>query len=426
MPGESPKEIMLEAFTSALTHLDPARVIEKQTSRLKELKSERKIVVLGAGKASYGMYEGFRKGYSGKIEKAAVIIPEDQKVGNISDGLEILRGSHPYPTKLSLHSSKRIIDLIKDTGDLPVAFLISGGASSLFEIPVPGLSIEELSKITKLVMVNGADIYQLNAVRQSLSEVKGGKLIKFLRGRRLYLFIISDVPGDRPDIIASGPLCHSSTTENQVKRVLSRFLKRSDLPVERILKLADCHFPEKNDFSKVKCRIVLKNEHFVKHIAAVVRKHGYNVLSLGSGITGDVSVVAKNLDHLARSFHNIYHQDFFLAGGGETTVDVHGNGRGGRNQELVLRLLTQKNCIIDTFMSAGTDGIDGNSEYAGAISSKEELKRIGRQEMDRALKDNDSSSLLEKYDMVIRTGPTGNNVSDVFVAFVRGGTEWVA
>ncbi len=423
MPNLDPRKLILDSFISALNSLDPATVMEKHSRRLSPLNDEEKVAVIGFGKASYRMFEGFKKGYSGTVEQAAIIIPDDQKVRDPPDGLEILRGSHPYPTQISLNSSRRILDIINNTKDIPVIFLISGGASSLFEIPVDGISIEDLESITKQIMNNGANIYQLNSVRQALSLVKGGKLVRFLRGRRIYSFMISDVPEDRQDIIASGPLSPSNTTRNEVWHILRKFLKESDLTAENLMKLANFDFPQRNEFSMVTSRIVLKNDHFVRHISSMIRNMGYRVISIGSGIAGDVSEVAKSLNSLALSISKMYNNDFFIVGGGETTSTVQGNGKGGRNQELVIRVFRMGKCHIDTFMSAGTDGIDGNSSYAGGIATAAEFKKIDPDDVEKALKNSDSSSFLERHGMVIDTGPTGNNVSDVFTAFVRGGKK---
>ncbi|WP_010900880.1 glycerate 2-kinase [Thermoplasma acidophilum] len=401
------RQFILDILKRTFEDLEPSRVMGNAIGDL-DVSRYSRIFVMGFGKASYEMSEGIRDHVRKKLAYAGIIVPVDQDVSGFPE-LEILRGTHPYTSSLSVSSSRTLLSKVKPGPNDAVIVLISGGGSSLFEIPEEGITIDQISEISKKMMQASADIYELNTIRSCLSSVKGGKLAKLLYPASVFAYIISDVPGDDVSIIASGPL-----SENKLDpvAVYERFRNVIGVDIERFLKTAQI---EDEYFRKVQTRIVLSNRDFVRRIESYV---GEPIVSIGSGISGDVEDVSDGIIDIVRSVSRIKGRSFWIVMGGETTVNVRGNGIGGRNLELSLLFMKKCNFSDFLFISMGTDGIDGVSPAAGGIVDASTKARISSEEIDQALKNNDSYTLLSKYGSAIMTGRTGNNVSDIVVAYV--------
>ncbi|PYB68725.1 glycerate kinase [Thermoplasma sp. Kam2015] len=401
------RQFILDILKRTFDELDPSRVMASAVEDL-DISKYSRIFVMGFGKASYEMYAGIRDHVKSKLAYAGIIVPVDQDVQGFPE-LEVLRGTHPYTSNMSVSSSRVLLSKIKPGPDDLVIVLISGGGSSLFEIPEDGITIEQISEISKRMMQASADIYELNTIRSCLSSVKGGKLAKFLYPASIAAYIISDVPGDDVSIIASGPL-----SENKLDpvSVYQKFKDVIGLNIDRFLKTS---MIEDEYFRKIQTKIVLSNRDFVRKIEAYV---GEPIVSIGSGISGDVDHVSDSIIAIAEAISKIKGKSFWMVMGGETTVNVRGKGIGGRNLEISLLFL--KKCTFSDFLfiSIGTDGIDGVSPAAGGIVDSSLKKRISEDEIDEALKNNDSYTLLSKYGSAIMTGRTGNNVSDLMIAYV--------
>ena len=417
------RKIILDSVMSTLSDLDPARITKNflENSPL-HAGNDARLHVFGFGKASIGMVEGVKAFLGNLPEGTAVIVPKGLEVPREFSGATVLRGSHPVLDDDSVKSTSAILSRLTDLGtEDQVIVLISGGGSALFELPIQGLSAADIGRISKCVMNNGADIVELNSIRQALSQVKGGKLAAKLYPASVTSLIISDVPGDDPSIIASGPLVPPSVPEEQRKKIIDKYsVTCSDL--SRYRSRLDMKMPMADDmiFKHVSNSIILKNMDFVERIASYLMKSGTAVKVLRQPIVGDVADAAAMIRREALQFYSQTGEPVFLVGGGETTVKVRGNGIGGRNTEMAIRVAQYFGPGHNfTFASLGTDGIDGVSPAMGGITDRAFLQDAMPLIPDY-LERSDSYTLLDRFNSAVVTGFTGNNVSDVFVCHYGG------
>ncbi len=401
----------INAIEKVFNELSPEKIIGKKFDL--DLTGYNNVYVIGFGKASFKMYSGIRDKIINKIKYAGIIVPEDENDNNIYNELNILRGTHPYVSELSVKSSEELLSNLRDLSENDlVIVLISGGGSSLFEIPVDNIGVNDIMNVSREVMKNGGDIYSLNYIRSVLSNVKNGKLSKYLYPANVVSYIISDVIHDDVSIIASGPLKKTDTNLN-IDELLEKYVKDDKLKNLVINNYKPYKIVNKY-FKKIRNNIILKNNDFVDKFYGYMNTDSIN---LGSNINGDVSDISDGLVKILRSVYYIKGSCFYFVGGGETTVNVRGNGKGGRNQELVLRLFQKmKSNEHFVFVSIGTDGIDGMSPAAGGIVDNT-TKISG---IEYYLDNNDSYDALLNNHGVILTGRTGNNVSDIIMGFYSG------
>lgn len=402
----------LEALNSALVSITPRKAVRDHVQTLSDTISESsRMHVFGFGKAVAGMYSGFREVFESNIENAVIIVPADEESKPEFPELQVLRGTHPFPSEQSLESSIHLVNELEKCrpGDTPV-FLISGGGSSLFEIPAGNFTIEEISQISECIMDNDASIDELNRVRITLSSVKGGKLLKHIHSEHTYAFYISDVMSNDLHYIASGPLVQYDETGST-----SVFQKYASCFSAELNSKLQAERKEAPSATQVHNSIVLSNRDFVSFLERKLETEK-PVLNLGYTLRGDVNQLAKNIMSRLRNEHGRRKSDFWFAGAGESSVRVSGSGKGGRNQELCLHILAslrQDEKIL--FVSAGTDGIDGNSIAMGGIVDHETLEDSGVNEMQEYIDRNDSYTFLSEHNGAIISGRTGNNVSDVML-----------
>ncbi len=412
---------ILDCFINVFATISPFSAVEIYSRKLShDIDESGRIFVIGFGKASLAMYEGIREKVKDKLCYAGIIVPKDQEVADNFPELEILRGTHPAVSELSVKSSETILGHLKnlEKEDL-VLVLISGGGSALFEVPEQGIDIRTLSSISDCMMKNGADIYELNRVRQLMSSVKGGKLAGILKPAKVRSMIISDVTGDDLSIIASGPLVKPSGNE-EVRKIMASYGDRCK-EIVALEKIMSGHDSGRQEMGDVENLLVLKNYDYVKGVKDFLLKNEKNVVAWEPGVTGEVSEVARNLASVARSMYSLFNGSFWLVLGGETTVNVTGKGKGGRNQELALRFMdNMEDGEQFTLASIGTDGIDGYSDAMGGISDSTLKSSIQRHELLETLKNSDSNTLLSRYKSAIVTGRTGTNVSDIMILHYGG------
>lgn len=405
----------LDTLNNALISLNPKNAVrDRANAVIRDIPDDAVIKVFGFGKAGETMYSGLKEVLAERIRSAFLIIPEDEEFRSQYPELTVLRGTHPLPSALSLVSSVRLVQEIEKCTETDyLIFLVSGGGSALFEIPEKGLSIDDISSITKCVMDGGAEIGELNTIRISLSAVKGGKLLERIKGSRVHALYISDVVSNDLHFIASGPLVPyvSYDTADQVfSKFPQCFNPERTLEIKRAWKQHSAVQRENvvND-------IVLSNEDFVRYLQLKLETEK-KVLNLGHTLKGDVEQLARNILSRLRAEAQKRKTDFWFVGAGESTVTVRGNGSGGRNQELclhILRNLKSEEKVL--FISAGTDGIDGNSPAMGGIVDHETLEDTNVDEMTEYIDRNDSYTFLSEHNGAIMSGRTGNNVSDVIL-----------
>lgn len=398
---------ILEAVDQALFENSPDLKVKEFLEKhgTKEVKG--RVVVIGFGKAGKKMYEGAKEYLGASISRASIIVPkqEDELLSN-----PFLPGNHPLPSAESIESSKRLVASLENlkVEDL-VIVLISGGGSSLFEILKEGVKLDDYNLTVKCLMQNGATIGEINSIRYLFSETKGGGLLKITYPARVLGLILSDVPGDDPSTVASGPTS-SPPKSSAIHEATEKFGRLCNIPSGREGPVGK--------YSTVENTIILKNVDFVNSIKRRLESEGFDVLSLGSGIEGDTESVAARIMVSMRQRFAKNNSGFFLVGGGETSTRRVSSGIGGRNLELCLRiLLKMQEKEIFTFGSFGTDGIDGSSNAMGAIVDNYTLKSLGRKSIEYALSRSESLAPLKSTKDVIFTGLTGTNAADIFVGY---------
>ena len=417
------RKIILDCLNHVFSSLSPSSAVERYAEKISgDIDQSHRVFVIGFGKASLAMYSGIRKKVMDKLAYAGIIVPEDQDISMEFGELEILRGNHPKTSALSVRSSKTIIGHLNGLkNDDLVVVLISGGGSALFEIPENGVDIETLSSISDCMMKHGADIYELNRIRQLMSSVKGGKLADILKPAKVRSMIVSDVTGDELSIIASGPLVNPSDP-GTVGNIISRYGDRCE-GMSILEKFYSARHDGNENLKNVENLLVLRNYDYVNSAGKFLIHNGKDVIRWRMGVTGEVSDVAANLANIVRSMFRLFNKPFWLVFGGETTVNVTGKGKGGRNQELVLRFMNnmERNELF-TFASTGTDGIDGYSDAMGGISDSLLKNKIPEHELLESLENSDSNTILSKYGSAVVTGRTGTNVSDMMILYYGGKT----
>jgi hydroxypyruvate reductase/glycerate 2-kinase len=453
------KEILSEIFAAALNSVNPVLLVR---GHIDEILSEytkggfSQFFIIGFGKASYQMAKAVEESVEGDLITGGIIITKyghknSDKLQGTSEGLrenknssliprhsslKIYEAGHPIPDENGVKATEEIINLLKSTDkNTFILCLISGGGSALFVSPYGRITLKEKQKVTELLLNTGADINELNAVRKHISKVKGGRLAEIVYPARIIALILSDVVGDRLDVIASGPTFPDSTTFNDALNVLEKFnliKKTPENVIETLHKGIQGHIPEtpKKDnivFKNVENIIVGNNLKALNAAKAKAESLGFRAEIISSDITGEARDVGRLLAKRAREARDALcvrrdGKKIFLISGGETTVTVKGNGKGGRNMELALSFAMEIEGIKGIMLlSAGTDGTDGPTDAAGAIVNGETVTRAKKLGLDprKYLNNNDSYNFFKEIDSLLITGPTGTNVMDIQITLIE-------
>ena len=406
------KRDCLEILESGLQAADPKNIISKFVTP-KEIKIGTKILNIenyssiysvAFGKAADSMTRALNTIIP--IKSGIIVIPKGSKAKIKGKKFQIFNPRHPKPDQTSVKAAKEVMKFVenKKSGEL-IIFLVSGGGSSLLAMP-DDITLDDKIHVTNLLLKSGVTIQEVNCVRKHLSKIKGGKLVEGMKCDGISL-VMSDVEGDDLSSIASGTTYMDDTTYANALEILKKYKLRWKMPIEvlRVLeKGVENEKPLKK--SKIQNHVIAKNDDCLKNMQKVAEKKGYKVIKIQ--VFGDIKkAVTTILENISES------QKTCLIFGGETTVKVLGKGMGGRNQEIVLRILknTQKFKKI-TIASMGTDGIDGNSVFAGAIT---ENVRIDLNIMKEFLKNNDSGRFFQKQKGNIVTNFTHTNLMDIGV-----------
>ena len=405
------KKIVLSILESGLKAGMPDTVLKKIVYKNKivvenktyNLDNYERVFVVAVGKAAFSMTCSVCK-YA-RIRGGIIVIPDNVKHHKIS-GFKIIKSSHPIPDKKSINAANSIISFLSkvDPQDL-VIFLFSGGTSSLTALP-DGISIRDKQATTKLLLRCGATINEINCIRKHLSKIKGGKLARYVRCKALSL-IMSDVIGNDLSSIVSGITYGDNTTFSDAKKILEKYHIENLVP-SKVMQHIEAGITKKQKSThtrKIENYIICDNNVCLEAMNKQAKKLGLSTILL-KGITGNISDVSKRLVRITKRKH-------CLIFGGETTVTVTGSGKGGRNQELALRLveLLAKNKIKAVVACMGTDGVDGNTDAAGAISES----GTPSDKIRSFLENNDSYHYFKKYGGHIITGPTQTNLADIGV-----------
>jgi glycerate 2-kinase len=385
-----------------------------------------RTIVIGAGKASAAMAQALEQHWPGPLEGLVVTrygydVPCQR--------IEIVQAAHPVPDAAGLRAAGRIGRLVNGLtpADLVIA-LISGGGSSLLVAPGPGLTLADKQAINTALLSSGATISEMNCVRRHLSALKGGRLAAACYPARVLTLLISDVPGDRPEDIASGPTVADPSTCAQARAILERYRISVPPSVERLLDSVEGETLKPGDLrlTNTETHIVAAPQMALEAAAQVAREAGLTPYILGDSLEGEARDVGKTLAGIARQVA-IHGQPFqppcVLLSGGETTVTVRGPGRGGRNVECLLSMAIALDGLPGVHGLAGdTDGVDGAEEIAGAIITPDTLARAWARGMPpRARLDaNDGHGFFQTLGDSVVTGPTLTNVNDFRAIVIDG------
>lgn len=377
-----------------------------------------RLVVIGAGKASAAMARAVEDHWAGELTGLVVTrygyaVPCRR--------IEIVEAAHPVPDAAGLAAARRMLDLVRGlTEDDLVLCLISGGGSALLPLPIEGLSLEHKQRLNRALLNCGASINEMNCVRRHLSAIKGGRLGAACHPARLLTLAISDVPGDDPINIASGPTVADPTTCADALAIARRYGIELAADVLAVLQSGRGESIKPGDprLARAELRLVAAPQTSLEAAARLAREAGVTPLLLGDAIEGEAREVGKLMAGIARSVAR-HGQPLaapcVLLSGGETTVTVRGGGRGGRNVEFLLSLAVALEGTEGVWAIAGdTDGVDGAEEVAGAIVAPDTLARAWRLGLRAAerLADNDGHGFFESLGDQVITGPTLTNVND--------------
>lgn len=370
-----------------------------------------RTVVIGAGKAAASMAQAVEDRWAGPLEGLVVT-----RYGHAVPcrSIEVVEAAHPVPDAAGRAAAGRILSMVQGLGpDDLVLCLISGGGSALLSLPAAGISLKDKQAVNAALLRSGATISEMNCVRKHLSAIKGGRLAQAAQPARLVTLAISDVPGDDPAVIASGPTVPDPTTFADVRAVIEKYA--IDLPEAVAARIAaqDDETPKPGDpcFARAETTLVAAPQQSLEAAAQVAVAKGYKVDILGDAIEGEARDVAA--EHAALAQRTA--PGTVLLSGGETTVTVRGNGRGGRNAEYALALaLNLDGAAGISAIACDTDGIDGTEDNAGCIVRPDTLARGAAAGIDAAdrLADNDGYGFFSALDDLVVTGPTLTNVND--------------
>ncbi|HEY0105856.1 MAG TPA: DUF4147 domain-containing protein [Rhizomicrobium sp.] len=384
-----------------------------------------RVVVVGAGKAAAAMAVAAAAHYGPAAQGVVVTrIGHGLKPGESAGAIRIIEARHPVPDAAGLEAGKAILAAVRglDRDDL-VLCLISGGGSALLEHPLPGIALDDIAAVNRALLASGAAIGEMNCVRKHLSAIKGGRLALAAAPARIVTLAISDVPGDDPSTIASGPTVADPTTMAQARDILRRHA--IDLPpaAARVLDdpLYETPKPADPRLRHAEYRLVATQADALRAAAQLARAEGYAVIDRGTRVEGEAREVAVEEGNLARRSAESANGTLIL-GGGELTVTLEGEGTGGPNREFALALaLALKGHPRIHALAADTDGIDGTSDGAGAIVAPDTLQRAAARGLDpaAALAAHDSGGFFTRLGDALVTGPTRTNVSDFRAILVR-------
>jgi len=412
-----PRALLRRMFEAAVASAQPALCIAPQLPSPESLGAGR-LVVIGAGKASAAMARAVEDAWRGPLGGLVVTrygyaVPCQR--------IEIVEAAHPVPDDAGVAAAERILETVRGlAADDLVLCLISGGGSSLLTLPPPGATLADKQALNRALLASGASIGEMNCVRRHVSAIKGGRLAAACHPARVLTLLISDVPGDRPGDIASGPTVADPTTCADALDIVRRYGIAIPQPLRRLLESGEGESVKPGDprLARAETRIVAAPQLALEAAAAVARADGVAVHILGDSIEGEAKDVGKVLGAIALQVaerRQPFAPPCVLLSGGETTVTVRGGGRGGRNVEFLLALAIGLDGRPGIHaLAADTDGVDGQEEIAGALLAPDSLARawaLGMRPKDR-LADNDGHGFFQALGDSLVTGPTLTNVND--------------
>ena len=435
------REAALRVLAAALEAADPAMAVKRflrvegdnlvVSGERYDLRSFRQVLVVGAGKAGAAMGGAVEEVLGDRVADGIVNV----KYGHVAPTRRITvhEAGHPVPDEQGLAGTRQMVRLLEQTGpeDLVIT-VISGGGSALMDLPAGGITLEHMKELTDALLRSGATINQINTIRKHLSEVKGGGLARLASPARVISLILSDVVGNPLDVIASGPTVPDSTTYEDAWQVLEQFDLTGRVPEPMADRLRSGmrgeipETPKEGDeiFRRVQNVVVASNELAAEAAIATAQKEGFNTLLLTTFLEGEAREAGKMFAAIGRevvTYGRPVARPACVIAGGETTVTVRGNGKGGRNQEMALAAAMKIAGMEDVMIVASaTDGNDGPTDATGAIADGDTLARASEQGLKATdfLARNDAYHFFDRIGDLIKTGPTNTNVNDLTFVYV--------
>jgi glycerate 2-kinase len=430
-------------FAAAVDAVDPRRLIERvakvehaqllvhektEGARTRTFPLKDRVFVIGAGKGAGLLAQGLEALLGKRLTKGVVVVPAGQAVE--LRRIAVVHGEHPLPGRGSVHGTEKIAALLGQRRASDVIFCcLTGGASSLLVSPVPDVSLDDKLAVNRLLLTCGADIHAINTVRKHLSRVKGGGLARWASPATVISFILSDVIGDDLSTIGSGPTVPDLSTFRDAWNVLEQHGLLSQVPssvysyLSRGCNGGVAETPKADDkvFARVHNFLLGSNRLALEAAAGVAQRSGFMPQLLTTPLSGDTTEAARNFAHTLRTILHTSRAPVCVLAGGETTVHVTGKGKGGRNQEFALvvaqELQREEGWAL---LSAGTDGIDGPTDAAGAFVDGLSVTRAREKGLDpsASLQENGTYTFFAALGDLFISGPTGTNVMDMKIALL--------
>jgi glycerate 2-kinase len=415
-PGHSRRIMLLkDLFSAAIAAADPALRVPPFLPK----PPKGRTIVVGAGKASAAMALAVEQHWQAPL--SGLVITRYGH-GAPCKEIEIVEASHPVPDASGRDAALRMAELVKGLRpDDLVLCLISGGGSALLAAPARGLTLEDKQNVNRQLLSSGAPISEMNCVRKHFSALKGGRLAAAAFPAEVVSLIISDVPGDDPAIVASGPTVPDPSTREEALAILRKYKFDLAAHVWAFLATQAAETPKPGDprFARVRTEMIAAPAQSLAAAAKLARDAGYRVIDLGDRVEGEAREVARRQAAQALATKG----PAVILSGGETTVTLKGKGRGGRNAEFALALALALDGKANISAIAGdTDGIDGSEDNAGAVVKGDTLARAKAKGLDASafLANNDAYSFFAELGDLIVTGPTRTNVNDFRAILIEG------
>lgn len=419
---DDPLAFLKAMYQDALKAADPISCLPKH---LEGINPKGRLIVLGAGKAAASMVQAVENTWQGNKDFEGMVITR-YGYELPSETIEILQAAHPVPDIAGEKATARILDILEDvTVDDFIVFLISGGGSALLSMPSEIVSHAEKRNINTALLRSGATIHEMNCVRKHLSQVKGGQLALAAHPASSLTLVISDVPGDDLDVIASGPTVPDSSTQHEALEILNHYNIEVDVKLRNWL--CDPHNetpkPDNRIFQNHEVRIIASAHEMLERARHYAQNHELDVIVLGDDLQGEAREIANEHMHRAYATNEVHTMPYLILSGGEATVTVKGSGGGGGpNTEFILAsILEQINDPCDSIedrcifgIACDSDGIDGSEDNAGGYFTPDivEAARSNNAQLKEYLEQNNSYKALKDINALYITGPTYTNVND--------------
>lgn len=416
-----PKSFLTAIFSAAVAAADPERTIRNHLPA----RPKGRTVVIGAGKGSAQMAAAFEKAWDGPIDGLVVT---RYGYGAACERIEIIEAAHPVPDAAGLEASRRLLDKVRGlTADDLVVALISGGGSALLPAPAPGLTLADEIAVNEALLASGAPIAAMNTIRKHVSTIKGGRLAAAAHPARVVSLVVSDIPGDNPALVASGPTVPDTGSRDDALAAIAAYGMKLPAAVMAHIQspAADAPSPRDQRFAGNEVHLIASAAVSLEAAAAEAKRQGIEAVILSDSIEGEAREVGGVHAAIAREVatrDRPFEKPVLILSGGETTVTLRAKGKGGRNSEFLLAFAIGVSGVQGIHaLAADTDGIDGSENNAGAFADGSTVSRLRAAGVDAKvmLAGNNAWTAFNAVGDLFVPGPTGTNVNDLRAILIR-------